>query len=146
MDSLGQFAQRARGIGLQIFENCEIGFVHDSHPGGKFFQILPDSAEYLKAFTLHRQVNFTNILKIGGNMKIFTQHPASVGENYVQHMGSALSFALPLLGAFLACLVHALLPFLFAKTGSRIIVRLHDRMVTHRHRHAAQAAQTDQAI
>lgn len=73
-------------------------------------------------------------------MKIFTQHPASVGENYLQHMGSALSFALPLLGAFLACLVHALLPFLFAKTGSRIIVRLHDRMVTNRHRHAQQAA------
>ncbi|QHE91464.1 hypothetical protein PI93_021720 [Pandoraea fibrosis] len=78
-------------------------------------------------------------------MKIFTQHPASVGENYLQHMGSALSFALPLLGAFLACLVHALLPFLFAKTGSRIITRLHDRMVTNRHRHAQQTAEANPA-
>ncbi|MDR3398941.1 MAG: DUF6356 family protein [Pandoraea sp.] len=75
-------------------------------------------------------------------MKIFTQHPASVGENYLQHMGSALSFALPLLGAFLACLVHAVLPFMFAKTSSKIIVRLNERMVTNRHRHAQKAAQT----
>ncbi|ALS65225.1 DUF6356 family protein [Pandoraea apista] len=77
-------------------------------------------------------------------MKIFTRHPASVGESYLQHMGSALSFALPLLGAFLTCLVHAVLPFMFEKTGSRIIVRLHDRMVTHRHRHPPQGTQANQ--
>ncbi|VVE14076.1 capsule biosynthesis protein [Pandoraea eparura] len=75
-------------------------------------------------------------------MKIFTQHPASVGENYLQHMGSALSFALPLLGACLACLAHAFLPFLFEKTGSRIIVRLHERMVTHRDRRAKSDVQS----
>ncbi|VVE50939.1 capsule biosynthesis protein [Pandoraea terrigena] len=78
-------------------------------------------------------------------MKIFTQHPASVGENYLQHMGSAMSFALPLLVACLACVVHALLPFLFEKTGSRIIVRLHERMVTHRDRRAKPATQTAKA-
>ncbi|WP_287497418.1 DUF6356 family protein [Pandoraea sp. CB10b_02] len=94
----------------------------------------------LKAFTLSRPVDFKNIPKIGVDMKIFTQHPASVGENYLQHMGSAISFALPLLGACLACLVHALLPFAFEKTGSRIIARLHERMVTNRHRHASASA------
>ncbi len=75
-------------------------------------------------------------------MKIFTRHPASVGENYLQHMGSALSFALSLLGACLVCLVHALLPFMFEKTGSRIIERLHARMVMNRHRHATHATHT----
>ncbi|AJP56735.1 hypothetical protein UC34_06550 [Pandoraea vervacti] len=75
-------------------------------------------------------------------MKFFTRHPASVGENYLQHMGSALSFALPLLGACLACLVHAVLPFAFEKTGSKIIVRLHERMVTNRHREAARTGRT----
>lgn len=75
-------------------------------------------------------------------MKIFTEHPASVGENYAQHMGSALSFALPLFLASLACLVHGLLPFLFEKTGSRVITRLHERMVLNRHRHAAKAQGT----
>ncbi|ODP31490.1 DUF6356 family protein [Pandoraea sp. ISTKB] len=78
-------------------------------------------------------------------MKIFTQHPASVGENYLQHMGSALSFALPLLGACFACLIHAILPFAFEKTGSKIIVRLHERMVTNRHRHATQQASAEPA-
>ena len=34
--------------------------------------------------------------------------------------------------ATLCCLVHALLPFLFEKTSSRIISGLHERMVTHR--------------
>ncbi|BET13763.1 DUF6356 family protein [Pandoraea sputorum] len=78
-------------------------------------------------------------------MKIFTQHPASVGENYLQHLGTSLSFALPLLGACLACLVHAVLPFMFEKTGSRIITRLHDRMVTHRDRRAGHQTQSPHA-
>ena len=124
---------------MQIFEDCEIGFVHDAPLTGKLFQILPEYGRNLKAFTPQWHVDFENIPKSGDNMKIFTQHPASVGENYLQHMGSALSFALPLLGAFLACLVHALLPFLFEKTGSRLIVRLHERMVTNRHRHGPQS-------
>jgi hypothetical protein len=42
--------------------------------------------------------------------------------------------------ASLACLIHALLPFLFEKTGSRAITQLHDRMVVNRHRQAQSAA------
>ena len=64
----------------------------------------------------------------------FTDHPHSVGETYLEHMGVALSFGLRLLGAGLACLVHAFLPFLFTKTGSRTITVLHERMVTKRAR------------
>ncbi|AKC72325.1 DUF6356 family protein [Pandoraea oxalativorans] len=78
-------------------------------------------------------------------MKIFTQHPASVSENYLQHMGTSMSFALPLFGACLACFVHAALPFMFEKTGSRIITRLHDRMVTHRDRRTGRQTQSPQA-
>jgi hypothetical protein len=40
--------------------------------------------------------------------------------------------------ASLACLVHALLPFLFERTGSRAITQLHDRMVTNRQRHTGR--------
>lgn len=64
--------------------------------------------------------------------RFFTEHPASVGENYLQHLGSALSFAGPLLLASACALAHALLPFLFPKTASRIVTRLHERMVAHR--------------
>ncbi len=70
----------------------------------------------------------------------FTQHPASVGETYSEHMGMAGAFGLHLLLASLACFVHALLPFLFVKTGSRMITDLHDRMVTNRNRHGPAAA------
>jgi len=62
----------------------------------------------------------------------FTRHPASVGESYTEHMGTALSFAGPLFLASLCCVVHAVLPFAFEKTGSRMIGGLYDRMVAHR--------------
>ena len=62
----------------------------------------------------------------------FTRHPASVGESYAQHMCHAGGFALAMLVGGLACLVHAVLPFLCKKTGSRTIARLHDRMVVNR--------------
>ena len=70
----------------------------------------------------------------------FTEHPASVGETYGEHMGMACGFATRLLLASLACYVHALLPFLFVKTGSRAITDLHERMVLHRQRHTAAGA------
>ncbi len=62
----------------------------------------------------------------------FTDHPATVGESYFEHMGTAFSFAGPMLLAGLACALHGIFPFLFRTTGSRTIAGLHDRMVTHR--------------
>jgi len=64
--------------------------------------------------------------------KLFTQHPATVGETYLEHTGVALSFAFPLFLAGLACLLHAVFPFLFERTGSEMVTVLHDRMVTNR--------------
>jgi hypothetical protein len=65
-------------------------------------------------------------------LRLFTEHPATVGETYAQHFVHAMSFAVTMFLGSLACLVHALLPFLFLKTGSNCIVRLHDRMVVNR--------------
>ncbi len=64
----------------------------------------------------------------------FTDHPASVGENYFQHLFAASGFSLILLIAAFACLVHAVLPFLFVKTGSQRVTALYRQMVTQRHR------------
>lgn len=69
---------------------------------------------------------------------LFTDHPASVGETYWQHLASAWGFSWRMMLAALACLVHALLPFVFEKTGSRAISGLHDRMVVNRQRRTAQ--------
>ena len=68
----------------------------------------------------------------------FTEHPATVGETYGQHFVSAMGFSLSMLRAAFCCGVHALLPFLFEKTGSDCITELYDRMVTNRNRLAAK--------
>ena len=73
---------------------------------------------------------------------LFTDHPASVGETYWQHLGAAWGFSWRMMVASIACLIHALLPFLFEKTGSRAITQLHDRMVVNRHRQAGQGTVT----
>ena len=65
-------------------------------------------------------------------MRAFTEHPASVGETYSEHMGRAACFGLRMIAAGAACLVHAVLPFLFVRTGSATIVELNDRMVVNR--------------
>ena len=64
--------------------------------------------------------------------RAFTEHPASVGESYTEHMTRASCFGVRMIGAGLACLVHALLPFLFVRTGSAAIAELSDRMVVNR--------------
>lgn len=62
--------------------------------------------------------------------RLFLSHPASVGESYLEHQRVALSFALPLLGAGLAALLHALVPAACERTAGDIIRRLHSRLET----------------
>jgi hypothetical protein len=67
----------------------------------------------------------------------FTGHPRSVGESYGEHLRTAAWFGVTMLIAGLACLVHALIPGLFVRTGSAAIARLHDRMIVNRARGAS---------
>lgn len=63
-----------------------------------------------------------NVKRASSN--IFTAHPASVGETYGQHFRFALGFgARMILGGFAAA-VHAVLPFLFITTASRVLDEL----------------------
>jgi hypothetical protein len=62
----------------------------------------------------------------------FTEHPHAVGESYGEHFVVAGSFGVAMLLGGMACLVHAVLPFLCTSTGSRTIRGLHDRMVVNR--------------
>jgi hypothetical protein len=64
--------------------------------------------------------------------RYFTEHPASVGETYREHMSRAAWFGTRMMLGGMACMVHAVLPFLFVRTGSRAIAELNVRMVTHR--------------
>ena len=71
--------------------------------------------------------------------RLFLAHPRSVGEAYFEHGAMALGFAGRLFVAACACLAHAVVPALFPRTASRIIVELHGRMVTSRRRSSAGA-------
>ncbi|MEO1241231.1 MAG: DUF6356 family protein [Pseudomonadota bacterium] len=75
--------------------------------------------------------------------KAFTEHPASVGESYLQHMGMAFGFGAKMVTAGMACLLHGLFPFLFVTTGRRCIEDLHDCMVLHRDRRKCAEMEDD---
>ncbi len=67
----------------------------------------------------------------------FTDHPASVNETYLQHMGMAFGFGGRMLLGSLACFVHGVFPWLCLTRGSDTIRALHHRMVSHRVAHPA---------
>ena len=66
--------------------------------------------------------------------ELFFKHPRSVGESYFEHAAMALSFAAQLFVAAAACVIHAAVPGVFQRTGSRIIADLYGRMLTGRRR------------
>jgi hypothetical protein len=68
---------------------------------------------------------------------LFTEHPESVDETYLQHFISAVGFGTRMIVAGVACMVHGLLPAVFVNRGSDTICALHERMVLKR-RNGAQ--------
>jgi Family of unknown function (DUF6356) len=60
--------------------------------------------------------------------RLFTRHPASVGETYLQHCRQACAIGLRMLGGGGACLVHAVFPFLCVRTGSNCVAELYERI------------------
>jgi hypothetical protein len=62
-------------------------------------------------------------------IRAFTDHPASVGESYGEHLVRAVCFGTRMV---LACLIHGVLPFMFERTGSSAVKVLNERMVRSR--------------
>lgn len=60
--------------------------------------------------------------------RLFLDHPRSIGETYGEHLRQAAGFGGLMVWGGLACLIHALLPFLFERTASRCVSELHGRM------------------
>jgi hypothetical protein len=71
--------------------------------------------------------------------KLFTDHPASVDETYFGHMAFAAWFASRLFMAGCAALVHAILPFIFETTASRIVRELYERTAHRKPTHPISA-------
>lgn len=59
----------------------------------------------------------------------FTAHPESIGETYLEHGWHASKFAILMIVGGIACLIHAILPFLFEKTASNFLFLMTENMV-----------------
>lgn len=60
--------------------------------------------------------------------RLFLAHPRSVGESYGEHAATAARFGVTMIAGGAACLVHAVLPFLFVRTASDSVKRLYAQM------------------
>lgn len=70
---------------------------------------------------------------------LFFAHPRSVGETYREHAATAAGFGAAMVAGGLACLVHAVVPALFARTASDTVKRLYTRMMTRQPAFAGRA-------
>ena len=59
--------------------------------------------------------------------RAFVEHPSSVDETYVEHAQFAAAFSFRLFLAAGAAAVHAILPFAFEKTASKIVAELYSK-------------------
>ena len=75
--------------------------------------------------------------------RLFIEHPKSVNETYMQHFFTSMSFSLKLFKAAIACFIHALVPGLCIKTGSKSISELHLKMLTFRVKGSSEEASTE---
>jgi hypothetical protein len=56
----------------------------------------------------------------------FTKHPEEVGMTYFQHLVFAMNLAKLTITACVASMIHAIFPFLFVSTTSRITLKLYN--------------------
>ncbi len=69
--------------------------------------------------------------------RLFTDHPAKVGESYVEHMAFAFGFSFRLFRAAFAALIHGVVPGVCETTASTQVLAMNDEI---RARRAAMAA------
>ena len=60
--------------------------------------------------------------------RLFLEHPRSLGMSWAQHGVGAVEDRLELIGAGVACLVHAVVPGWFTQTAGRRSTRIYDHM------------------
>ena len=61
--------------------------------------------------------------------RLFVDHPKSLGMSWAAHGAGAVVIGARMVGAGLACMVHAAVPGIFTETAGRTVLSLHDHMV-----------------
>jgi hypothetical protein len=61
--------------------------------------------------------------------RLFLDHPRSLGMGWAGHGIGAVKIGAELVGAGLACIIHAVVPGWFTQTAGKTVERMHDHMV-----------------
>jgi Family of unknown function (DUF6356) len=64
--------------------------------------------------------------------RLFLEHPRSLGMTWARHGVGAVAISGRLIGAGLACLVHAAVPGWFTQTAGKTVTRMYDHMTQRR--------------
>lgn len=64
--------------------------------------------------------------------RLFVDHPKSLGMSWAEHGTGAVVIGARMVGAGLACIVHAIVPGLFTQTAGKTVLSLHDHMMQRR--------------
>jgi len=67
--------------------------------------------------------------RTGMGDRLFLEHPRSLGMSWAGHGVGALGIGVRLVGAGLACLVHAVVPGVFTQTAGKTISGMYDHMM-----------------
>ena len=60
--------------------------------------------------------------------RMFLEHPRSLGMSWAGHGIGAVKIGATLVGAGLACVIHALVPGWFTQTAGKTVTRMYDHM------------------
>lgn len=60
--------------------------------------------------------------------RIFSEHPRSLGMSWASHAMGAVGISARLIGAGVACLIHAVVPVWFTGTAGRTVTNMYDHM------------------
>lgn len=73
--------------------------------------------------------NQPNIDQSGIVDRLFLEHPRSLGMSWAGHGVGAVKIGAELVGAGLACLVHAVVPGWFTQTAGKTVTNMYDHMM-----------------
>jgi hypothetical protein len=60
--------------------------------------------------------------------RLFVEHPRSLGMTWAGHGAGAAKIGAELMGAGLACMVHAVIPGCFTQTAGKTVTRIYDHI------------------
>jgi hypothetical protein len=61
--------------------------------------------------------------------RMFSEHPRSLGMTWASHGIGALGIGARLIGAGIACLIHAIVPGWFTQTAGKTVTAMYDDMM-----------------